>query len=267
MATPRVMVVKEHATNCEEESCHAFFKLAGAPADIVHMNDWMKQPSKIEDYQILCFPGGFSYGDQTGSARAWANRLEGLKDPIQRFLEKEYLALGICNGFQAMVNLGMLPALNNQQVVQAALVHNELPRYTCRWVDLQIEGKSPWLEGIERLTVPIAHGEGKFVAEPGVLEKLNANRQIAARYVRGEICQHLDLPVNPNGSLEDIAGIMDSTGRVLGLMPHPERAMDFTQLPHWPLLAEGHKRRGESLPTEGPGLQIFKNAVNYFKEG
>ncbi len=127
-----------------------------------------------------------------------------------------------------------------------------------------MQNDSPWLKGIRTLSVPIAHGEGKYYAPPETIEKLNSEHAVALRYVEGEIARHFDMPANPNGSLENIAGITAYGGRVLGLMPHPERAVRFTQLPHWTLLREQYVREGRRLPKEGPGLQIFRNAVTYF---
>lgn len=165
-----------------------------------------------------------------------------------------------------MVRLGLLPALNNQYGEQhVSLVHNDNARYTVRWVDLDFFGESPWVRNIiERLSLPIAHGEGKLYAPPPTLQEIQRKNLIAARYVHGQICELQHLPPNPNGSLDDIAGLTDESGRVLGLMPHPERAREFTHLPQWTLLREHYRRNNIPLPTEGPGLQIFKNGAEYF---
>lgn len=266
-----VLILKEHGTNCEFESKYAF-ELAGkktcieVKADIIHMNDLIKSPKKIFDYNVLMFPGGFSHGDDTGSGYAWANRIRNnMWDEIGEFVEQDKLVLGVCNGFQALVNLGLLPGLNGHRNPQVALLHNEFPRYLCRWVDLKFSNHSPWTKGIDEVMVPIAHGEGKFYAQNGTLLRIQEKNLVAARYVNGEICRYQDLPHNPNGSLEDIAGITDESGRILGMMPHPERAVDFTQLPHWTLLREEYKRAGKDIPQDGPGLQLFVNALNYFK--
>lgn len=173
--------------------------------------------------------------------------------------------IGICNGFQILVSLGVLPALNkNYGAREVALLHNESARYVDRWVDLKIENNTPWFKNITALSVPIAHGEGKFYASDKVMNELKKKKLIAAKYYKGEICEYQNLPVNPNGALENIAAITDETGRVLGMMPHPERAISFIHLPHWTYLKEKFGREGKSLPTDGPGLQIFRNAVQYF---
>ncbi|MDO8563479.1 MAG: phosphoribosylformylglycinamidine synthase I [Nanoarchaeota archaeon] len=265
MAQPRALILKEHGTNCEEESKFAFER-AGARTDIIHMNDLLADKTKIRDYQILMFPGGFSYGDDTGSGLAWANRTRTMMDEIQGHISRGNMILGICNGFQTLTNLGLLPALDGKYgKAEVALTHNTSARYDCRWVDLQFSNKSPWTCGIGRISLPIAHGEGRFYADQNTLLKLQEKCLDVVKYTKGEISTLQDLPYNPNGSLEDIAGICDESGRVLGLMPHPERAIDFTQLPNWTLLKEHYKRAGHQVPTQGPGLTLFENGVNYFK--
>ena len=266
MAVPNVLALTGYGINCDEETKFAFEE-AGAKTDIVHINDLIDGHKSLEDYQILAFPGGFSFGDDTGSGNALANRIRNnLWDEVLRFIDEDNLAIGICNGFQVMVNLGLLPALNGGYGERrVALVHNESARYIDRWVDLQFQGNSPWIKGINGISVPIAHAEGKFFAEDSTLTELREKGLIAARYVAGEICNYQSLLPNPNGSLDDIAGITDESGRLMGLMPHPERAIDLTHLPNWTLLKEQYKRAGRELPGEGQGIQIFKNGVNYFK--
>src|SRR5574342_488094 len=267
MSKPLVMIVKEHGNNCEHESKFAFER-AGAKVDIVHMNDWIRNPKRVHIYQIVMFPGGFSYGDDTGSAYAWANRIKNnLRDDMLAFAEKrDTLTLGICNGFQLLVNFGLLPGLNGKyDETRAALMHNDLPRYTCRWVDLAIDSHSPWLDGIGGMMVPVAHGEGKFYATDETLKAMKEKKLIAARYTNGVICDMQHLPANPNGSIDNIAGVTDESGRILGMMPHPERAIDFTQIPHWTYVKSLMRRGKEKLPEEGPGMPVFRNAVDYFK--
>lgn len=256
MAKPKVLVFSGYGLNCEEETKFAF-ELAGGKADIVHINDLIANPSKLSRYQIMTIPGGFAYGDDTGSGNAFANKLKNhLRQNLLTFVSKDKLVIGICNGFQILVNFGLFG--------KVALLHNTNARYTVRWVDLKIQNKSPWLLGIKTISLPIAHGEGRFYAEEKVLKKLEEKRRIAARYIKGEICDYQFLSPNPNGSLKDIAAITDQTGRVFGIMPHPERAILFTQLPNWPYLKEKFLREGKKLPRYGPGLQIFQNAVKYF---
>jgi phosphoribosylformylglycinamidine synthase len=146
-----------------------------------------------------------------------------------------------------------------------ALIHNTSARYLCRWVDLRVHGGSPWLQGMDGVSLPIAHGEGRFHAPHETLDAIRRNNLTALTYADGEICRHLGLEPNPNGSVADVAGITDPSGRLLGLMPHPERAVDFTQLPHWTWLKERYRRGGQKIPEQGPGLRIFQNAVQYFK--
>lgn len=264
MAVPRVIVLKEHGTNCEDESKYAFER-AGAVADIVHMEELIRNKGLLENYQIMIFPGGFSYGDDTGSGLAWANRIKNnLESEIENFVARDRLVIGVCNGFQVMVNLGILPRLGGRMVPRVAVTHNDSARYCDRWVDVELAGSSPWVNGIGALSMPIAHGEGRFTADPETLAELKDKGLISARYVSGEICAYQNLPANPNGSIENIAGLCDETGRIFGLMPHPERAMDFTQLPDWPLRKQKLKRAGQPVPDEAPGFRVFRNGIAYF---
>ncbi|MBU1166706.1 phosphoribosylformylglycinamidine synthase I [Candidatus Micrarchaeota archaeon] len=265
MKKPKVITLTGYGINCEEETKFAF-ENAGATADIVHVNDLIDKKKKLENYQILAFPGGFSYGDDTGSGNAYANRIRNhLWNEIEQFAKEDKLAIGICNGFQIMVNLGLLPATESYGKREAALAHNDSARYLDRWVDLRFYGNSPWIKDLEMISVPIAHGEGKFYVEQRVMDTIKKNNQIACKYDKGDMYDYSMLEPNPNGSIEDIAGITDKTGRLLGMMPHPERAVHFTNLPNWPLLKEKYKREGKQIPKEGPGMKIFRNAVAYFE--
>ena len=255
MTKVNTLIFSGYGLNCEEETKIAFEMAGGAP-DIVHINDIIAKPALLKRYQIVAFPGGFSYGDDTGSGKAFGNRLKAhLGADIEKFLTRDTLMIGICNGFQILTAAGILPG---------ALMANDAPRFLVRWTDVEVKGKSPWLSGIERLSLPIAHGEGKYYAPKETLNQLKRSGHIGLTYVSGKMCEHFGLPANPTGTLENIAGITAHGGRVLGLMPHPERAVRFTQLPQWTLLKERCIRTGESLPPEGPGLQVFKNAVSYF---
>lgn len=265
MATPKVLVLTGYGINCDEETAFAFDR-AGGQSEIIHVNDVILGHKKFRDYQILAFPGGFSYGDDTGSGNALANKIRNnLWDDLMDFVISDRLAIGICNGFQVMVNLGLLPGLGQEYGNRkVALVHNDLARYSNRWVDLKFEGSSPWVHRIDQLVAPIAHGEGRFYADREVLGELRRFHLVSARYVRGKVCDYQDLEANPNGSLEDIASITDESGKLIGMMPHPERAIDLTQLPYWTLLREESRRFGGSISWDS-GLAIFKNGVEYFK--
>jgi len=274
MVKPNTLVLTGYGINCDEETRFAFER-AGANAELVHINDLIDGHRKLNDYQILAFPGGFSYGDDTGAGNALANRIRNhLWDEVRGFVEEDHLAIGICNGFQVMANLGILPAIDGRYGDrQVALVQNDVPRYLDRWVDLEFQAnadsklriKSPWINGLWGMSLPIAHGEGKFYCDSKTLQEVKEKKLIAVKYVGGGVCFDQRLKVNPNGSLEDIAGITDESGRLLGMMPHPERAIDFTQLPNWTLLKEKYKREGRPIPKEGGGLNIFRNGVRYFE--
>ncbi len=255
MKKPSVTIFSGYGLNCEEET-KAAFEFAGAEARILHINDIIARPAMLKESQILAFPGGFSYGDDTGSGKAYASRVkEHLSEELGAFLERDTLAIGICNGFQILTSAGLLPG---------ALIANDSARFVCRWVDLKVEGHSPWLRGIESMSLPIAHGEGKYFADDKTLARLKKDDAVALRYERGPLSEHFDLPGNPNGAMENIAGVTAYDGRVLGLMPHPERAVRFTQLPHWTYEKERYLRDGAPVPEEGPGIALFRNSVSYF---
>jgi phosphoribosylformylglycinamidine synthase len=265
MIKPNVLIFSGYGLNSEEETAYGF-KLAGAQTDIVHINDLIDGLSTLDKYQIISFPGGFSYGDDTGAGNAYASKVKNhLWEITQQFIQKDKLIIGICNGCQIVTNLGLVPAFGHTYGErQIALTNNTSARFTTRWTDMKVSAKTPWLKGIKKISLPIAHGEGNFVADTQTVVQLQKKQQVALYYVTGEMCDYLDLPANPNGSVADIAGIIDETGKILGLMPHPERGMFFVQRPDWQLIKEQKKRNGEALPVDGPGLQIFKNAISYF---
>ncbi len=252
---PRIIIMSGYGLNCEEETKFAF-ESAGGLADIVHINDLIENPKMLSEYQILVFPGGFSYGDDTGSGKAYANKFKNhLAKELDEFLSRDTLMIGICNGFQIITNLGILPG---------ALTHNKNGKYIDRWVDLVVPATakaSAWLRGIKKISLPIAHGEGHYVISKKEYENMKKNGEIAFIYDNGEICKFQNLEYNPNGSDFCIAGVLAYNGRVLGMMPHPERAMFSHQSPLWSL---DKTRDKQKIKKEGIGLQIFKNAVNYF---
>ncbi len=258
MQKPKVLVLSGYGLNCEEETKYAF-ELAGGRGDIVHINDLIAGIKTLNDYQILAIPGGFAYGDDTGAGNAFANKMKNhLLEKLKKFITQDHLVIGICNGFQILAHLELLP-------VKIALINNDTARYTDRWVDCHVASRSPWVEGIKTISLPIAHGEGNLYVEAKTLAIIKKKKLVVLRYTKGEVCKYQSLRANPNGSMDNIAGISDESGRIFGLMPHPERAMFFTQLPHWTFLKEKYMRENKQLPTVGPGLQIFKNAVNYFR--
>jgi len=250
---PKIIILSGYGLNCEEETKFAFER-AGTKknirADIVHINDLIAKPKMLAEYNILAFPGGFSYGDDTGSGKAFANKFKNhLAKELEEFLSRDTLVIGICNGFQIITNLGILPG---------ALTYNKSGRYMDRWVDLEVVGNSPWLKGIKKMSLPIAHGEGHYVISKKEYGKMKKDAEIAFEYTKGEIAKFQNMEHNPNGSDHDIAGVLAYNGRVLGMMPHPERAMFSHQSPLWQM--------NKKVSKEGAGLQIFRNAVNYFKK-
>ncbi len=277
MAAPRVCVLRAPGTNCDVETAHAF-ELAGAKADRLHLFRLLENPQLLADYQALCIPGGFSYGDDLGAGVIFSGHLRGqLSDMMQTFLQSDTLMLGICNGFQVLLKAGLLvPAMvaageSGEATEQQSmtLTWNRNSRYTDSWVRLKVASSSSvFLRGMDEFESPIAHAEGRVaVRAPGVIDDLRQRDSIALCYWSDKAADQfketndatrinlLDEPHNPNGSVANIAGISDSTGRILGLMPHPERYMFATQHPQW----TRNEFRGE-----GDGMQLFRNAVSYF---
>lgn len=262
----KVIVLRTAGTNCDQETAFAF-RSFGAQVDAVHINKLLKNEVSLKDYHILAVPGGFTYGDDIESGRILANELRlKLGVDLGRFMDERKLIIGICNGFQVLVKAGILPGPldkreeNGRDSVQtASLINNDSGKFEDRWVYLKVAGKSVWTEGLgEIVFYPVAHGEGKFVArDEGVLKQLKDNGQIAFYYCNASGIKS-KYPGNPNGSVDDIAGITDRTGRILGLMPHPERHFLFTQHPYWTRL--NHPGR------YGQGAKIFENGIKYVNE-
>jgi phosphoribosylformylglycinamidine synthase len=257
MAVPRALILRAPGANCDLEAQFAF-EQAGALAERVHINRLRERPGLLHGYQILVVPGGFTYGDDVAAGKILAVQLAHfLGDSLRRFRDADKLILGICNGFQALLKAGLLVP-PDEEGLMATLGHNTCGKFEDRWIYLQATpGKCPFLTGYERLHVPVAHGEGNFICRaPWILEGLQLAGQVVLRYVDAE-GRPGAYPTNPNGSQGDVAGICDISGRVLGLMPHPERHVLPTQHPRW---------TREGLAPEGDGLRLFRNAVNYFQE-
>ena len=255
MATVKALILRAAGTNCDYETQYAFEKV-GAQAERVHVNRLIEDPQRLHDYQILCIPGGFTYGDDVAAGKILANQLRyRLGEELGRFHDEEKLILGICNGFQVLVKLGLLPGLDGLGNQQCTLTANDSNRFEDRWVHLAIEeSPSVFFERGALISLPVAHGEGKFVPrDETVLKQLRRRHLVVFRYVDAQ-GRSADYPVNPNGSVDDIAGICDPSGRVLGLMPHPERHVEPYHHPRW---------TREGLKGEGDGLALFRNAVRF----
>jgi phosphoribosylformylglycinamidine synthase len=256
MAKARALVLRAAGTNCDYETQYAFQKV-GAEAPLVHVNRLLEDPQMLRDFHILCIPGGFTYGDDIAAGKILANQLiHNLSEEVQEFVAREKLILGICNGFQVLVKMGVLPGFSGMGSQDATLTFNDSNRFEDRWVYLSCaSGRSVFIEEGDVIYLPVAHAEGKFVPEDdAILERLREEKQIVFQYVddKGKLAGY---PHNPNGSVANIAGICDSTGRILGMMPHPERYVEPYTHPRW---------TREGLKEEGDGLRIFRNAVNYF---
>jgi phosphoribosylformylglycinamidine synthase len=256
MATPKALVVRAPGANCDEETQFALEK-AGAQAERVHINRLREQPARILDYQILVIPGGFTYGDDVAAGKILATQFTHfLGDTIRKFRDNHNLILGICNGFQVLLKAGLIIPPDEEGPL-ATLTQNASGKFEDRWVHLQaIPGRCPFLKDYDWLDLPVAHAEGNFVCrEPWILKGLEQAGQVVLRFVDEE-GRAGPYPANPNGSQGNVAGVCDPTGRVFGLMPHPERNVLPTQHPRW-------TRRG--LAAEGDGLRLFRNAVEFFR--
>jgi phosphoribosylformylglycinamidine synthase len=263
-----VLVLRTAGTNCNEETAFAF-SYFGATVNQVHVNELVAGRVKLSDYQILALPGGFSYGDDIASGRILANELRiKLGEDLKKFIASGKLILGICNGFQILVKAGILPGLGQHQGQEATLFHNDSAKFESRWINLSVKNeKSIWTKGLaSQIYLPVAHGEGKFIPrDQKVLDVLKANGQVVFHYCTADGGTP-SYPQDPNGSTEHIAGICDSTGRVLGLMPHPERHFLFQQHPFWTRLRQGYGGQGLKEKELGDGAKIFENGVKYVKE-
>ena len=271
MKKTKAIVITGNGTNCEMEAANAC-RLGGFDeADIVHISELLEGKVRLDDYHFLNLTGGFLDGDDLGSAKAQANRLkyaqveganEHLIDQLMRFIADAKPILGVCNGFQLMIKMGLLPAFNGNYLDQVAtLTFNDCGRFQDRWVYLKNNPASPsiFTKGIEKgIYLPIRHGEGKFVAaSPEVLEEIEQRNLAVLKYSDSAFsAPTMEFPLNPNGSVNAIAGLCDETGRLMGLMPHPEAFHHRTNHPRW---------TREDLPEEGDGLIIFRNAVEYVK--
>ena len=252
MSNVRTLILRAPGTNCDEETAFAF-QQAEAETSLVHISQLIRREQRLEDYQIMVIPGGFTYGDDLGAGKVLANEIRlKLGADIERFVESGRLILGICNGFQVLVKAGILPGIESKQ--RLTLDTNDSGRFECRWVYLSTNNKSLCIftKGIEHLYLPVAHGEGKVVADVEVLTGLD----IALYYTDEHGNRQAGYPYNPNGSMENIAGICDSTGRIFALMPHPERHIRSSQHPRWSSRGAGNR---------GDGFRIFRNALEWVK--
>ena len=273
---PRALVLTGYGLNCDYETDFSL-RLAGAESHSVHINELIMPERhganvRLEDYQILVLGGGFSWADDHGAGVLMAAKLKHhLGEHIDHFIQQGKLVLGICNGFQALVNLGLLPGFGCQYTDRrVALTYNDSGNFIDTWVSLKVNQESPcvFTKGLSFLDLPVRHGEGKFYAADNDIDRLLNSNQVVLQYA-GENGKeaHGEWPFNPNGSLKDIAGICDPSGRIFGLMPHPEAFNHYTNHPDWTTKRETLVRRqGQSvISEEGEGIRVFRNAVEYIK--
>jgi phosphoribosylformylglycinamidine synthase len=269
MTAVKALVLTGYGLNCDYETAYAL-QLAGAQSQRVHINTLINGSVSLDDFHIMAFSGGFSWGDDHGAGVIQSVRLKTtIGEQLLEFIEKGKLVIGICNGFQCLVNLGLLPGIDTDYTRRSvALTNNECGNFRDDWVYLSVNQASSCIftRGLLKLELPIRHAEGKIFAEADTMKKLAAGHQIVLRYALpdGRLAQGA-FPYNPNGSIDDVAGICDPTGRVFGLMPHPEAFNDWTNHPNWTRHKEQtHRELAPALPPLTPGIQIFKNAVDYF---
>ena len=265
----KALVLTGFGINCEEETAAAYI-MAGAKADIVHFNDVLIKGYSIHDYDILHFPGGFSFGDDLSSGKVMANKIrykklpngKTLLDEIKIFISKGKYVMGICNGFQMLVRLGLLPNSNLYYEQQATLAHNDSAKYEDRWVYCKVNQKSktPFLKGLDIFPVPVRHGEGKLVFGNDTMRQIVKTKALnCLSYCLADGSPASEYPQNPNGAELDCAGLCDPTGQVFGLMPHPEAFLSLYNHPNWGQL----KRQNPTISEEGMGLKIFRNIVEH----
>ncbi|KUK59590.1 MAG: Phosphoribosylformylglycinamidine synthase subunit I [Methanoculleus marisnigri] len=248
----RALIMSGYGINSEMETQEALLR-AGMASDIVHINDLIAGERALSDYRLMVFPG---------------NRVRNnLWSDVKEFLAGDNLVLGICNGFQILANLGLVPAFDRDYPRDIALMPNKKGVLECRFVTLKPAADNLWTRGISHLYCPVSHGEGNFSCSEETLKHIERENMVAFRYCRDDLSPAGgEYPYNPNGSLADIAGITSADGKVLGLMPHPERAMEFVNLYDWPTQKERLKREGKPLPLESMNMQLFRNIVAYFGE-
>jgi len=276
MTPVRALVLTGYGLNCDYETDYSL-KKAGAESYRVHINELIAgrrsgSRAELDFYHILVFGGGFSWADDHGAGVIFASKLKfNLGEQIERFIQGGKLILGICNGFQCLVNLGLLPGFErNYQERRVAITYNDAGNFIDAWVKLKINPKSPcvFTKGVSYIELPVRHGEGKFYAPEEDINHLFKDNQVVMQYAdeNGDVANR-KWPMNPNGSLKDIAGICDPTGKIFGLMPHPEAFHHYTNHPDWTRKKEILMRKGKGMDSEErDGIQIFKNAVEYSRE-
>jgi len=268
-ANVHILVLTGYGLNCDHETAHTF-ELAGGIPSRVHINSIIDGSTSLDQYQILVFGGGFSWGDDHGAGVVQAVRMKNnIGDKLLGFIERGNIVIGICNGFQTLVNLGLLPGFDQKYTDRrVALTYNDCGNFRDQWVNLKVNAESPcvFTQGIEAIELPVRHGEGKFYADEETISRLQQNNQIVLQYAtNNNLPANQAFPENPNGSVHDIAGICDPSGRIFGLMPHPEAYHHPTNHPDWARQKELSKRNQASWPPDATmGLALFENAVKFF---
>jgi len=271
-ATVRALVLTGFGINCEHETAAAY-KLAGAEADIVHINEVFACKISIHDYDILNFPGGFSFGDDLGSGKVLANKIRYKRQAdgksffgeLKNYISRGNFILGICNGFQALVKSGLLPNIRGRFEQEVTLAANDSGKFEDRWCRLvkNSDAKTPFLNGIEEISLPVRHGEGKLViSDPEIRREIIAKSLVCLSYCGFDGKPTSEYPFNPNGSELHAAALTDTTGRIMGIMPHPEAFTSFYNHPDWVKM----KMANPGISENGRGLKLFENIIEYVRE-
>ncbi len=271
MEIVKSLIITGFGINCEEEMAAAY-RLAGAEATIVHLNEILLKDYSIHDYDVLNFPGGFSFGDDLSSGKVMANKIKFKKltngntliDELKLFLEVGKYIVGICNGFQMLVKMGLLPNINGQFEQEVSLIQNDSAQYEDRWVHCKVtaDNPSPLTKNIQQFAVPVRHGEGKLIVlEPSIKDAILNQKLNCLSYCTADGSITDEYPYNPNGADLNCAGLCDPSGQVFGMMPHPEAYLSLYNHPDW----ARKKRINPALSEDGEGLQLFKNIVQHIQ--
>ncbi len=266
------LVITGYGINCEEEMAAAY-RLAGADVKICHLNDIFNDKVSIHDYDILNFPGGFSFGDDLGAGKVLAGKMKFKKkktkeyffNDLKKFISEDKFILGICNGFQFLVKMGLLPNVNGKFLQEVTLTNNNSAKFEDRWVYVKVNenAESPFFRGLNKIYLPVRHGEGKLIIKNEKIKKeIVENSLNVLSYCNAEGKITDEYPFNPNGSDLNCAALTDKTGRILGMMPHPEAFLSLYNHPDWNYL----KKNNPEISEKGEGLKIFENIVNYVSE-
>jgi phosphoribosylformylglycinamidine synthase len=268
-ARVKTCVITGYGINCEKEIASAC-QMAGSDVSFIHAQKLFTDEFPWNDAHLIVFPGGFSFGDELGAGKTFANRIKynslNLRDKLHAFANQGNCLLGICNGFQLLIKLGLLPG-NNNHTQTLSLTNNRSNRFECRWVHHTVSPSNcVFTQNIQSMYLPVRHGEGNLIGDDTQIRELFSNHQVVLQYAHSDGSVAHEFPSNPNGSIDGIGGLCDSSGRIFGMMAHPEAATRFITDPRWTRLKNELHRNHEPIPYYGDGFPIFKNAINFLRD-